>query len=63
MADESLILAAIKAQAIEQEGKLKLACADAFNIADELDIELTDVTRVCNKHKIKIARCQLGCFK
>jgi len=40
----------------------RLACAQAFKIAHDLDIPLADVGRTCNELGIKMVRCQLGCF-
>ena len=40
----------------------RLACADAFRIAKDLDVPLADVGRTCNELGIKMAQCQLGCF-
>ncbi len=39
-----------------------IACADAFKIAQDLDVPLADVGRTCNELGIKVMQCQLGCF-
>jgi hypothetical protein len=40
----------------------RLACGDAFRIAADLDIPVSEVGRVCNELGVKIVACQLGCF-
>ncbi|MBN2363908.1 hypothetical protein JXL83_07230 [candidate division WOR-3 bacterium] len=44
------------------EGKECLKCAEAFDVASELGIEPSEIGRICNRLKIKIVSCQLGCF-
>ncbi len=46
----------------DEEGE-RLACAKAFILADEYGIKLGDIGRYCNRNKIKISHCQLGCFR
>ncbi len=58
---EKLITAVIK-KAKEIEGRKKLACAEAFELAQQFETEITEIGRICNLHKIKICKCQLGCF-
>ncbi len=53
----------IEEKCTNDSGKLKLTCPDAFAIAEEHGLKLLDITRVCNRNKIKIHKCQLGCFK
>lgn len=55
--------AAVLAASYEQGDRRRLNCADAFKIAEQLGVPLTDVSRVCNQDKIRISKCQLGCFK
>jgi len=45
------------------DGKRRLACKRAFELAEEYGVELLDIARECNLAKIKITACQLGCFK
>ena len=59
---EELIAAVIK-KAKEIEGRKKLACAEAFELAQQFETEITEIGRICNLHKIKICKCQLGCFR
>ncbi len=41
----------------------KLACRVAFQIAAEFDVAPRKVGDAANELKIKLAGCQLGCFK
>jgi hypothetical protein len=40
----------------------RLNCAEAFEIAAEFQVRPAEVGRICNRHGIRIANCQLGCF-
>jgi len=40
----------------------KLACSNAWKIADSLGIGRMDVTSACDNLEIKISQCQLGAF-
>jgi hypothetical protein len=40
----------------------KLPCPSAFKIAKELKVSPKEVGDACNRLKIKIRSCQLGCF-
>ncbi len=44
------------------DGRMKLTCAQAFKLAKEFETEIIEIGRICNQHKIKICKCQLGCF-
>jgi len=39
-----------------------IACRDALALAAHLGVPPSQVGRICNAEKIKIANCQLGCF-
>jgi len=52
----------IQGAAVEQNGRLTLACGAAFRIARETGATLDQIGQYCNDHHIKIAHCQLGCF-
>ncbi|MHC4533925.1 MAG: hypothetical protein ACYS6K_08235 [Planctomycetota bacterium] len=45
------------------ESKKRLTCAEAFELAKKYDVEIIEIGRMCNQHKVKICKCQLGCFK
>ena len=47
----------------EADGKKKLTCAEAFELAKRFETEIIEVGRICNKNNVKICKCQLGCFK
>ncbi len=49
--------------AVEVNGKKKLFCAKAFQISEEHNIPMQEIGKCCNENSIKIAGCQLGCFK
>ncbi len=53
------LIEALKAQAGDEK---RLACADAFRIARDLDVPVADIGRACNELGIKMVQCQLGCF-
>lgn len=42
--------------------KGRIACSDAFRIAEELKIPVSKMGKVIQKLDIKIVQCQLGCF-
>lgn len=56
------LLAAIRKAAVEQNGRLTLACGAAFQIAEQTGATLAELGQCCNDAHIKIAHCQLGCF-
>ena len=46
------------------EGERKtLTCAEAFELARSYEAEVAEIGRICNQNKVKICKCQLGCFK
>ena len=46
----------------EREGKFYMPCANAFSLAKKYNIKISEIGDACNEHKIKICKCQLGCF-
>jgi hypothetical protein len=40
----------------------RMPCATAFRIAKDFKIAPKEVGLACNKLKVKISSCQLGCF-
>jgi hypothetical protein len=46
----------------EPNGRKSLTCAGAFGLAKEFETDVIEIGRLCNKHNIKIRKCQLGCF-
>ena len=63
MGKEEDLINAIAERAEEADGKKQLSCAEAFKIARELGVGVSEVGRICNREKIRIRNCQLGCFK
>jgi len=62
---DKLIDALLKSASIgrDSENRKKLSCAEAFELAREFDAEIIEIGRICNKHNIRICKCQLGCFR
>ncbi|HUW60106.1 MAG TPA: hypothetical protein VMZ06_03790 [Candidatus Bathyarchaeia archaeon] len=56
------LLEAIKQAAVERDGRLVLPCAAAFRISGETGAALSEIGDACNRERIKIVGCQLGCF-
>ena len=56
------VLNRIKDAAAEIDGRRKLPCKRAFQLAEELNLSLKDIGDFCNAEDIKIIHCQLGCF-
>ncbi len=54
---------AVRQAAVERDGRMILPCAQAFKIAEQLGETLSAVGQACNDEKVRIASCQLGCFK
>lgn len=52
----------IEQRSYEKDGKIKLNCSDAFSLAEENELSLSDISRYCNQNNIRISKCQLGCF-
>jgi hypothetical protein len=59
--NEKLVNAVLE-RAQETDGTKKLACAEAFKLARKFQTEVIQIGRICNQQKIKICKCQLGCF-
>ena len=56
--DDALIRKAFDESGITKD----LPCPKAFEISEKYGIPKLEIARYCNKHKIKIRKCQLGCF-
>jgi len=63
MSDIEELAAAIIAAAREIDGKKKLSCQTAFDLAEKFGVSKETLGQACNDNNIKIADCQLGCFK
>jgi hypothetical protein len=60
--DEKKIIEAINQHCVTIDNKKLLTCPRAFQIAEEQKVDITDVGNICNQEKIKLMKCQLGCF-
>ena len=56
--DDALIKKALDESGITSE----LPCPKAFEISEKYGIPKMEIARYCNRHKVKIRKCQLGCF-
>ena len=63
MTETRELIDAVLTASNEENGKKKLACADAFELTKKFDVEIIEIGRICNHQNIKICKCQLGCFK
>ena len=63
MDNQQTLTEAVKDAAEDRDGRAFLACAKAFLIARKFSVPVKRVGDVCNAEGIKIAQCQLGCFK
>ena len=52
----------VKKECAEKDGRLIFSCAQAFKLADKHGMKLVDIAQVCDDNKIKLVKCQLGCF-
>ena len=57
---EKLDKIAREMQSIAKDGKI--TCAQARKLAEDLKVSYSDVGITADKSKIKIHKCQLGCF-
>jgi len=62
---EELLNAILKCTSNGQSSsdKKRLTCTKAFELAKNCEMEIIEIGRICNKHNIKICKCQLGCFE
>ena len=64
MRSESELLEAIlEAATVREDGRQVMPCPRAFELAEQLGVEVSEIGRLCNREGIKIAQCQLGCFR
>jgi len=60
--DEEKLVNAVLERAHEPDGRKRLNCAEAFELAKEFEVEIVEVGRICNEQNMRICKCQLGCF-
>jgi len=53
---------AVLERAQELDKRKRLTCAEVFELAQEFEVEVIEIGRICNQHNIRICKCQLGCF-
>ena len=63
MAQNEDLINAVLSRTEDVDDKKKLPCAQAFKIAEEFNIAIIEIGRICNQQNIKICNCQLGCFQ
>jgi len=63
MSDIENLTAVIIEAAKEIDGKKKLSCQVAHELADKFNVPKETIGQLCNDNDIKISNCQLGCFK
>lgn len=56
------ILELIRKNTINSNGKEKLTCKAAWDLASKHDIQLNKIGELCDGNSIKICDCSLGCF-
>ena len=56
------LINAVLERAQDSDDRKKLTCTEAFQIARELNVEVAEIGRICNRQNIRICKCQLGCF-
>ncbi len=61
---EELLNAILKYTSNRQSSsdKKRLTCSEAFELAKKYEMEIIEIGCICDKHHIKICKCQLGCF-
>lgn len=47
---------------LERSKENRITCKEAFEIAETLSVSPAQVGKECDRLKIKISGCQLGCF-
>ena len=63
MGKKEELINAVLERAQKSDGKKKLTCAEAFELAQKFKTEIIEIGRTCNQNNIRICKCQLGCFK
>jgi hypothetical protein len=63
MDEEKELVNAVLKRLQDVDGARKLSCAEAFELAQEFQVKVGLIGRICNQQNIKICKCQLGCFR
>ncbi len=40
----------------------KITCTEARKLAEELQVDPSEIGKLCDEEKVKIISCELGCF-
>ncbi|MGA1839823.1 MAG: hypothetical protein ACMUIU_04275 [bacterium] len=56
--DKDKLIEAIRKEAVDQ----KISCAKAWLLAEKYDCSKLEMGMLLNELKIKLIKCQLGCF-
>jgi len=56
--DQETFMDAVRSASVDN----RLTCEAAHALSEQLHISLQEIGAICNELKIKIAKCQLGCF-
>jgi len=62
MSRDRNLVDAVLTKAQETDVRKRLTCAEAFELAKQFNVDVIEIGRICNQQKIKICKCQLGCF-
>ena len=63
MGGDQELIDAVVGRVQESGGVKRLSCAQAFELAKELEVKVIEIGHICNEQNIRICNCQLGCFK
>lgn len=58
---QKIIEALVKVSEMD-DGKHKIPCVVALQIANEFGVMPSEIGKICDDENIKIVECQLGCF-
>lgn len=60
--EEKKVLEIIDKYCTIKDNKKYITCAIVFEIAKELNVNVSVIGKICNQEKIKLKNCQIGCF-
>jgi len=63
MSDNKELTATVIEAAKDVDGKKKLTCQRALQLAEKFNVSKESIGQLCNENGIKITNCQLGCFE
>jgi hypothetical protein len=62
MKSQEELTRAVLERSRERDGRKTLTCAQAFEIAARMGVEVIQIGRICNQQNVRLCGCQLGCF-